>query len=76
MKVRAVKSFGGSQYGHRAAGSVFDLPDGVDWLEAGLVVPVEPEIETAAMEAPEKAVKPKPKKKRVTKRRGATRKDG
>ena len=65
MLVKAVKSFGGSQHGHRAEGSVFELPDGVDWLQAGLVVPVGEEVETATLEAPEKAVKPS----RVTKRK-------
>lgn len=44
MKVRAVKSFGGStadgRY-HVSAGDEFELPAGVDWLRAGLVVPVE-----------------------------------
>jgi hypothetical protein len=73
MLVRAVKSFGGSKYGHKPAGSVFELPEGVDWLQAGLVEPVEQEIETASVEAPETAVKPKAKR-RVTKRKGAVKK--
>lgn len=67
MLVRALKSFGGNKYGHFPEGKVFELPDGVDWLRAGLVELVEPEIETASIEAPEKAVKPKARR-RVTKR--------
>ena len=55
MRVRALKSFGSSQYGHKSAGMEFDLPPGVDWLRAGLVEAVEPE--TATMEAAETAVK-------------------
>lgn len=47
MKVKAVKSFGGSRHGHFPQGHVFELPDGVDWLEAGLVVPVIEKPETA-----------------------------
>ena len=42
MKVRALKSFGGSKFGHYPAGTVFELPAGVDWLEAGLVEKVKP----------------------------------
>ncbi len=61
MKVKALNSFSDSVYGTRAAGAVFDLPDGVDWLRAGLVeVVVEPEVEAA----PEvQAPKPSRKKK-------------
>ncbi len=68
MKVRALKSFGSTQYGTFPEGKEFYLPEGVDWLRVGLVELVEPEIETAAVEAPEKAVKPAAKK-RVTRRR-------
>ena len=43
MKVKAVKSFGGvtrtSRF-HVSEGSVFELPEGSDWLRAGLVVEV------------------------------------
>ena len=67
MLVKAVKSFGGSKYGHKAEGAVFELPADVDWLQAGLVVPVKQEIETASVEAPENTAKPKAKR-RVTKR--------
>lgn len=64
MKVRALKSFGSTEYGHVSAGSEFELPDGVDWLTAGLVEPVIDEPEAAVIEPPEKAVKP-----RVTRRK-------
>jgi hypothetical protein len=37
MKVKALKSFGGSMYGHYPEGAIFELPAGVDWLKAGLV---------------------------------------
>lgn len=79
MRVRAVKSFGSTFYGHKPAGSVFELPDGVDWLEAGLVEPVDEkagEIESATLEAPEKAVKPRAKKKttRTTRRKSTAKK--
>ena len=67
MKVIAVKSFGGSKYGHISEGKVFDLPKGVDWLKAGLVVPFKEEIETAMTASPEKAVKPRAKAKRKKK---------
>ncbi len=43
MKVRAVKSFSANLDGeilHFPDGKEFELPKGVDWLEAGLVVPV------------------------------------
>ena len=60
MKVKALKSFGGaSSQGryHYSEGQVFDLPDGADWLKAGLVVAVKEERETA--------VKLKPARKRT-----------
>jgi len=54
MKVKALKSFGGSKFGHYPEGAIFELPKGVDWLEAGLV---------------EEVKEPKPaRKKRVTKK--------
>lgn len=65
MLVKAVRSFGGSKYGHKAEGSVFELPDGVDWLQAGLVIPFVEEPEEATIEAPERAVT----RKRVTRRK-------
>ena len=55
MKVRALKSFGSTIYGHYAAGVEFELPDGVDWLKAGLVEQVKPppkKREAAARPAP------------------------
>jgi len=68
MKVKALNSFSDSVYGTRAAGAVFDLPDGVDWLRAGLVeVVVEPEVEAAPVIEPEAAPEvqaPKPSRKK------------
>jgi hypothetical protein len=65
--VRALKSFGGSDgRGHRvhhSAGDIFELPDGADWLRAGLVEAHPLERETAALEPPEKAVMPRPRKR-------------
>lgn len=69
MKVKALKSFGGaSSQGryHYSEGQVFDLPDGADWLKAGLVVAVKEERETAVTpKTAETAVKPKPTRKRT-----------
>ncbi len=39
MRVRALVSFAGKGM-TVARGTEFDLPDGVDWLQAGLVAPV------------------------------------
>lgn len=66
MIVRALTSFGGTEYGHYSDGDVFELPEGVDWLRAGLVEIVQ---EAAVMEPPEKAVKP-----RVTRRKPGVKK--
>jgi len=66
MKVKALKSFGGLDVGHYSAGQVFDLPDGVDWLEAGLVEAYKEPAEAATAEAPEKAVKPRTTRRRKT----------
>lgn len=66
MLVRALKSFGSTTYGHYSDGAVFELPEGVDWIKAGLVVPVQ---EAAVIEQPEKAVKP-----RVTRRKPGVKK--
>lgn len=54
MKVRAVKSFvatlpDGTKFRITPESEPFTLPKGVDWLQAGLVVPVG---------APERAVRP------------------
>lgn len=57
MKVKALKSFGSTEYGHFPEGSVFDLPKGVDWLKAGLVEKVTKTTkkrEAAALKDPEK----------------------
>lgn len=58
MKVKVLISFSDSVHGTRAEGDVIELPEGVDWLRAGFVAPVEPEP------APEpEAPKPARKKK-------------
>lgn len=60
MKVKALKSFGSTKYGHFAEGSEFELPDGVDWLKAGLVEKVKPPArkrEAAARPSPTKRSK-------------------
>lgn len=56
MRVRVVKSFVDGKYGRKSRGAEFEMPDAVDWLKAGLVEPVEPEIEVATKKAPRKAV--------------------
>ncbi len=65
MMVKALNSFVGSVNGAKyrvAAGDVLELPDGADWLRAGLVeVVAEPEAVEVVAE-PE-AVKPARKKK-------------
>lgn len=61
MKVRALQSFAGRGIAV-VAGQVFDLPPGRErWLAIGFVEPLE--RETAAMEPPEKAVMPRPRKR-------------
>ena len=42
MRVRVITSFAGP-HGSFAPGEEFDLPEGADWLDAGLVEAVEPE---------------------------------
>lgn len=66
MRVRALTSFAGSGVSV-GMGDEFELPDGVDWLWAGLVEVIEPEQEATVAEMPERAVKPKPRgRKRAT----------
>ena len=63
MKVRALVSFAGRGFSH-AAGDVFDLPPGKErWLTIGFVEPMADAPETAALEAPELAVMPRPRKR-------------
>lgn len=71
MKVRVIKGFTAILAGdrrHYAPGAEVDLdslPEAVDWLRAGLVMPLrEAEPETATRKAPEKAVTRKSKAKR------------
>lgn len=69
MKVKAIKSFVGKgpdgiKY-RQEAGDVFDLPEGTDWIKAGLVIPAETgELELAATEPAETAVAPKGTRKK------------
>lgn len=63
MKVRALISFAGMGFSY-STGQVFDLPPGRErWLSIGWVVPLE--RETAALEPPERAEMPRPKRKRA-----------
>lgn len=59
MKVKVLNSFSDSVHGTKAQGDVIDLPDGVDWLRAGLVEPL-PEPEPT----PEAPAEPKPARKK------------
>lgn len=70
MKVQALKSFvgkgpNGIKY-RQEAGDIFELPEGSDWIKAGLVAPVveDGELELAATEPPETAVMPKGTRKK------------
>lgn len=71
VKVRAIKSFvgkGPDGIKYRAnEGDVLEVPEGTDWIRAGLVVAVEDwdEVETMAKEPAETAVKPKARKVRA-----------
>lgn len=49
MRVRALKSFAGPG-GSYAPGQEFELPEGVDWLRAGFVVPVAALVRAEAWE--------------------------
>lgn len=68
MRVIAKKSFVasvGEQMIRASEGEELEMPDGIDWLNAGLVEPARGKApESASIEAPEKAVKPKVRKKR------------
>lgn len=63
MKVRALISFAGMGFAYHA-GDELELPPGRErWLSIGWVVPLE--RETAALEPPERAEMPRPKRKRA-----------
>lgn len=65
MRVCAKVSFAGMGFSY-AAGDVFDLPPGKErWLTIGFVEPVAEAPETAALEPPERAEMPRPKRKRA-----------
>ena len=69
MKVKVIRSFVDGKYGSKGMNDIIDLPDGVDWLKAGFVIPIEDETETAAIKPPRAAVKKtaKPRKPRAKK---------
>lgn len=60
MRVKALKGFvatiDGTKY-RVQEGDELTLPEGADWLQAGLVAAVKAEAETATVKAPETAVK-------------------
>lgn len=65
MKVRALTSFAGPGFAYHA-GDELELPPGRErWLSIGFVEPVVEAPETAALEPPERAEMPRPKRKRV-----------
>jgi len=63
MRVQAKKNFAAQVPGlgrfRAEVGDEFDLPAGVDWVEAGLVEPVSREPETAAVKPGENAMRPR-----------------
>lgn len=71
MKVKAVKSFAGTDGDGNPVsigmGDVFELPEGVDWLQAGLVVPVVVRAEEKAEKA---VVAPAESRRKATRRSG------
>ena len=57
MLVKALKSCVDGKYGRHSSGDVFEIPNGADWVKAGLVEIVEGDgIETASIQPPENAV--------------------
>jgi hypothetical protein len=57
MKVRAIVGFASSDGGHRLGHEFDTTPEQAsDWIRAGLVERVVPEVETATRQAPEMAV--------------------
>jgi len=62
MRVRALTTFGGNGI-HISAGDEFELPEGVDWLRAGLVEAMEVEPEAATIKPKRKATRAKPKRR-------------
>jgi hypothetical protein len=76
MRVIAKKSFVAS-VGERmiraSEGEELEMPDGVDWLNAGLVEPVRGKApESASIEPSEKAIKPKTRKKKPAAKKKAS----
>lgn len=56
MKGKVLRSFSDTKHGSFSEGEEIDIPAGVDWVQAGFVAAAD-EIETAAVQAPERAVK-------------------
>ena len=50
MQVRVVRSFADRRHGSYSQGDTVDLPDGVDWLDAGFVEPVGDDAEAPGVE--------------------------
>lgn len=78
MRVVALVSFAGSGV-TVARGAVIEMPEGADWLRAGLVAPVEEPIESATADGPaphmvgvEHAIDPAPAKAEKRKRKSIT----
>jgi hypothetical protein len=70
MKVKVLKSFVGKYekdgreiFISAGMNEIIDLPEGVDWLKAGLVEPVKAAPESTTAKAAETATKPKPKRR-------------
>ena len=59
MKGRVIRSFSDNKHGSFSDGDVVDIPEGVDWVTAGFVLPIanSDTIENAAIYPPERAVK-------------------
>lgn len=69
MKVKCVRSFVDGMHGSKGQGDVFEMPEGVDWLKAGFVVPVEDEDKPPKKITKRKtAAKPRTTRKRATKK--------
>ena len=66
MKVKALKSFSGTGF-HVPEGTVFELPEGVDWLKAGLVEPVAAPLRE---KKPTRKAAPRRRKRTVKKKSG------
>ena len=59
MKGTVIRSFSDNKHGSFSEGDIVDIPEGVDWVRVGFVVPITQSetIENAALYPPERAVK-------------------